>query len=132
MNKAQVSLEFLYIAMFLLLVLTIYSGFFLAKQAEFKTAWRQEELQKQADAIAMEINTAAVSLPGYQSVFFLPEKIAGLNYTVFFSPEQKTVTVESGEMFASSPLCTGNVEVLGWNYGGNQTVENQGGRVIVK
>ena len=130
-EKGQVSIEFMYITAFLLLILTIYSGFLLKEYAALQGERNAEQVKEVARMIAGEINTAWSSGDGYESRFYLPGKINGRDYSIVLSQDKSMIEVRAGEDSYAEYLTARNLDVLRWNKGGEQTVSRENGRVVV-
>jgi len=80
--KAQVALEFLLLAAFFLLVLTVAIGYFASLQ-QTEMINREYLLGREVAArVADEVHVALVAGPGYEKTILLPPTVAGSLYTL--------------------------------------------------
>ncbi len=86
--KAQIALEFLLLAAFFLLVLTVAVGYFASLQ---QTEMRNREYllgREVASRIADEVHTSLLSGAGYSKTITLPQTIAGARYNLLITNEE--------------------------------------------
>ncbi|MBS3060898.1 MAG: hypothetical protein J4432_05325 [DPANN group archaeon] len=133
-SRGQASFEFLgAFTVFFVLVL-IFIGLFFSRAGDVVELNSLSRTVQFADDISNKINIISVEGHGAAIEFDLDEQLYGENYTLELNTTNRVLEVitEDETEYATAYLITDNVEVISWNYGGTQVIENVNGKVIVK
>ncbi len=125
--KAQASVEFVLIFMFLLVALII--GFMISFSKTNEVS--QSQIKLEADRILIQasntINTVYLEGPGFSTTVTLPQTILGLNYSMQI--DSNRLLLFCNNKIFSKPILTRNV--TGNIIPGPNLMENSAGEVLV-
>jgi len=131
--KAQASIEFMNIFIVLFIVVSIFSAMFIKAYSDIQTENARMLARNTASVVSEEINKAWVSGSGFSTTLILPEEIAGQDYDININSSAHILELNTSEGFvAFSSIIPENVEVIQWEKGKNQSIENVNGKVVIK
>lgn len=125
--KAQVSVEFIVIAILLLSALAIITTVSFLRTQEIQTLTLQAEAQHVLTTAQNAINTAYLEGNGYYTNVTLPQNILGTNYSISQGGHFLTLGVQGNNY--SAFLITDNI--LGAYQIGNNSVQNINDFVVI-
>ena len=133
-RRAQASFEFMQTFTLLLIIALIFTAIFMNYYMDLQNQSNQMALTNFAEAISEKINSAYLGGDGFQTNFYLPQKIKGEDYYIILNSTSKYLEVRlndtSYENYGAANLLTSNIKLIQWNE--NQTIENVEGKIVIK
>ena len=133
-QKGQASFEFMQAFALFFIIIIVFSAVFVQKTAAVSRQRDFSQMFHFVDEISNDINMIDMAGNGASITITLPEQVQGQNYTLVLAHSAKALEAQTADKnyYASAFITTSNVNVVQWNYGETQTIENVNGMVIIK
>ncbi len=128
MWKAQVSVEFLSVIMFLTMAMSVFYVAFQGKSVQYLNEKARDEADFLTEYVATALNAALLAGDGFEKNITLPQSIAGMKYNITVKGGMVMVSYDDNYQF--SPTMVN--ETHGNFYPGKvNIIRNIGGRIYV-
>jgi hypothetical protein len=123
--RAQVAMEFVILVSIVFMVMIVFTAFIMDYTAEEREQREYILLKDVFYAVQGEINLATTVEDGYSRTFTVPQKIEGINFTIYIEDGLLWVMSNKSEYVDDIPDLVGNITK------GNNTITKDGGVVYL-